>query len=157
MPEDQIKIAVLEQRVEDLKEFVLKVDDAIEKISQVNVNLTKMIAVHEQKLETREIVEKNINQKIDNIYSKMQKDHENVLEEIKKVNATLEKVESNLDDRLVKVENTQANINIKLATIVAGAVLIGFIIQNNSFFVKVLSNDHLTNPEAPARVDMRSP
>jgi len=156
MPEDQIKIAVLEQRVEDLKEFVLKIDDAIEKISQVNVNLTKMIAVHEQKLETREIVEKNINQKIDNIYSKIQKDHENVLEEIKKVNATLEKVESNLDDRLVKVENNQANINIKLATIVAGAVLIGFIIQNNSFFVKVLSNGHLTNPTPSARVDTGS-
>ena len=156
MQEDQIKIAVLQQRVEDLKEFVLKVDDAIEKISQVNINLTKMIAVHEQKLETREVVEKNINQKIDDIYSKMQKDHENVLEERKKLNVTLEKVESNLDDRLVKVENNQANINIKLATIVAGAVLIGFIIQNNSFFVKVLSNDHLTNPTPSARVDTGS-
>jgi seryl-tRNA synthetase len=156
MQEDQIKIAVLQQRVEDLKEFVLKVDDAIEKISQVNINLTKMIAVHEQKLETREVVEKNINQKIDDIYSKMQKDHENVLDEIKKLNVTLEKVESNLDDRLVKVENNQANINIKLATIVAGAVLIGFIIQNNSFFVKVLSNDHLTNPTPSARVDTGS-
>jgi hypothetical protein len=156
MQEDQIKIAVLQQRVEDLKEFVLKVDDAIEKISQVNINLTKMIAVHEQKLETREVVEKNINQKIDDIYSKMQKDHENVLDEIKKLNVTLEKVESNLDDRLVKVETNQANINIKLATIVAGAVLIGFIIQNNSFFVKVLSNGHLTNPTPSARVDTGS-
>jgi chromosome segregation ATPase len=84
MPEDQIKIAVLEQRVEDLKEFVLKVDDAIEKISQVNVNLTKMLAVHEEKLDAREKSEKTLNQKIDDIYSRMQKDHSNVLEEIKK-------------------------------------------------------------------------
>lgn len=54
MSEDLIRVAVLEQRVADLKEIVLKVDDAIEKISQVNINLTKMIAVHEEKFEVRE-------------------------------------------------------------------------------------------------------
>lgn len=156
MPEDQVKIAVLEQRVEDLKEFVLKVDDAIEKISQVNINLTKMIAVHEQKLENREVVEKNLNQKIDDIYSKMQRDHDHVLEEIKKVNSTLEKVESNLDDRLIKVETDQTKVNMKLAVFIAAAALFGFIIQNNNFFVKIFSNAHLTNLEAPARVDQRS-
>jgi chromosome segregation ATPase len=156
MPEDQIKIAVLEQRVEDLKEFVLKVDDAIEKISQVNVNLTKMLAVHEEKLDAREKSEKTLNQKIDDIYSRMQKDHSNVLEEIKKVNFTLEKVETNLDNRLVKVEADQTKINLKLAIVVAGATFLAFMIQNSGFFVRIFSDGHLTNHQTPAKVEGRS-
>lgn len=156
MSDDYIKVAVLEQRVQDLKEFVLKVDDAIDKISQVNINLTKMIAVHEQKLENREEAEKTLNQKIDDIYSKMQRDYSNVLDEIKKVNSTLEKVESNLDDRLTKVETDQTKINIRLGIFIAGIALLGFIIQNNGFFVKILSTGHLTNQSPPAKVDQRS-
>jgi len=158
MSEDLIRVAVLEQRVSDLKEIFLKVDDAIEKISQVNINLTKMIAVHEEKFEVREKSERSINGKIDNIYKKMEEDHKNVLNEIHKVNATLEKVEQNLDKRLTKVEDDQTNINLKLAAVAACALFIGFIIQNSGFFVKILSDEEkaLTNPTPPAMVDLKA-
>jgi chromosome segregation ATPase len=158
MSEDLIKIAVLEQRVADLKEIVLKVDDAIEKISQVNINLTKMLAVHEEKFDVREKSEQNINKKIDDIYNKMAKDHENVLLEINKVNSTLEKVEKNVDTRLGKVEDAQSNTNLKLAAVVAGAVVLAFVVQNSGFFVKILSYEEkvLTNPAPPAMIEPKA-
>jgi len=158
MSEDLIKIAVLEQRVADLKEIVLKVDDAIEKISQVNINLTKMLAVHEEKFDVREKSEQTINKKIDDIYNKMEKDHENVLLEINKVNSTLEKVEKNVDTRLTKVEDAQSNTNLKLAAVAAGILVIGFVIQNSGFFVKVLSEEErvLTNPAPPAMIEPKA-
>jgi hypothetical protein len=157
MSEDLIKVAVLEQRVADLKEIVLKVDDAIEKISQVNINLTKMLAVHEEKFDVREKSERSINKKIDDIYDKMEKDHKNVLDEMGKLNETLEKVEKNLDTRLTKVEDAQTNTNIKLAAVAAGAIVIGFVIQNSEFFSRVLSEEkHLTNPAYPATIERKA-
>jgi len=158
MSEDLIKIAVLEQRVADLKEIVLKVDDAIEKISQVNINLTKMLAVHEEKFDIREKSEESINKKIDNIYDKMEKDHKNVLDEMNKLNGTLEKVEINLNGRLKKVEDDQANTNLKLAAVAAGILVIGFVIQNSRFFVKILSYEEkvLTNPAPPAMIEPKA-
>jgi len=158
MSEDLVKIAVLEQRVADLKEIVLKVDDAIEKISQVNINLTKMIAVHEEKFDVREKSERSINRKIDDIYDKMERDHDNVLVEIKKVNNTLEKVEENLDNRLTNVEADQTKTNLKLAVVVTGATIIAFIIQNSGFFSRVLSHDQklLTNPAHPAMMEPKA-
>jgi chromosome segregation ATPase len=158
MSEDLIKIAVLEQRVADLKEIVLKVDDAIEKISQVNINLTKMLAVHEEKFDIREKSEESINKKIDNIYDKMEKDHKNVLDEMNKLNGTLEKVEINLNGRLKKVEDDQANTNLKLAAVAAGILVIGFVIQNSGFFVKILSYEEkvLTNPAPPAMIEPKA-
>ena len=140
MSEDLIKVAVLEQRVQDLKEFVLKVDDAIEKISQVNVNLTKMIAVHEEKIDTRERAEKSLNEKIDAIYTQMQEDHKNVLSE-------LQTLSTNINERLAEVEKGQNKINLKIAVVLAIGAFLGFIIQNSSFFVKILAQPHhLTSP-----------
>lgn len=156
MQEDQIKIAVLEQRVEDLKEFVLKVDDAIEKISQVNVNLTKMIAVHEQRLETHQQADDNINKKIDNIYLKMEKDHENVLNEIKKINQFFTSAETRLNNRIKKIETKQNKLNIRVGVFIGSILVISFIIQNSQFFGKMLSDPPLTNQESPAKVEKRS-
>ena len=42
------KVAVLEQKVEDLKEIVVKMDSAIEKMGEVNINVSKMLAVHDE-------------------------------------------------------------------------------------------------------------
>ena len=61
MSDESVKIAVLEQRLVDLKDIVFKIDDAIEKLSEVNINVGKMLAVHEQKIGNygRNIIYKN--------------------------------------------------------------------------------------------------
>ena len=47
MEENQVKLAVLEQKIEDLKPIVLRIDAAIEKLSEVNTTVSRMLAVHE--------------------------------------------------------------------------------------------------------------
>lgn len=150
---DDVKVAILEQRVADLKEYVIKIDDAIEKISEVNINLTRMLAVHEQKIELRQTVEGTLNEKIDDIKTKMVKDHENVLHEMQKMGITLEKVETNLEKRLVKLETEQNKINLKLAIVIFSGMFLGFIIQNSGFFSRFLHQGHLTTPPPHARID----
>ena len=43
---EEIKVAVLEQKLEDVKDIIVKIDNAIEKLSEVNSNVSKMLAVH---------------------------------------------------------------------------------------------------------------
>ena len=48
---DIIKLAVLEEKVFNMVEVISKLDDTIEKLSDLSVNVSKMLAVHEEKLE----------------------------------------------------------------------------------------------------------
>ena len=49
--EESVKLAVLEQKFADFVNIVNKIDDAIGKLSEVNVNVGKMLAVHEERIE----------------------------------------------------------------------------------------------------------
>ena len=44
---DQVKVALIEQKLDDLKPIIVKLDSAIEKLSEVNISVSRMLAVHE--------------------------------------------------------------------------------------------------------------
>lgn len=48
---DSVKLAVLEEKVFNMLEVISKLDDTIEKLSDLSTNVSKMLAVHEEKLE----------------------------------------------------------------------------------------------------------
>ena len=48
---DNIKLAVLEEKVFNMVEVISKLDDTIEKLSDLSLNVSKMLAVHEEKLD----------------------------------------------------------------------------------------------------------
>ena len=52
--EDQVRLAVLDQKLEDLKPVVLRIDAAIEKLSEVNTTVSRMLAVHEELITRQE-------------------------------------------------------------------------------------------------------
>ena len=85
MSDESVKIAVLEQKLVDLKDIVLKIDDAIEKLSEVNVNVGKMLAVHEQKIAKQETTDEILFAKIDKLRDKMDGDHNKVLSRIQEI------------------------------------------------------------------------
>ena len=85
MSEESVKIAVLEQRLLDLKDIVFKIDDAIEKLSEVNINVGKMLAVHEQKIAKQETTDEILFAKIDKLRDKMDSDHNKVLSRIQEI------------------------------------------------------------------------
>ena len=48
---DNIKLAVLEEKLGNMVEVISRLDATIEKLSDLSVNVSKMLAVHEEKLE----------------------------------------------------------------------------------------------------------
>ena len=83
MEENQVKLAVLEQKIEDLKPIVLRIDAAIEKLSEVNTTVSRMLAVHEERITKQEEVDSILFAKIDKLRDKMDADHDSVLQRLR--------------------------------------------------------------------------
>ena len=75
---DQVKVAVLEERLENFEAFVSKLDSAIEKIAEVNNNVSRMLAVHEERISKQEEIDSVLFDKIDKLRDKMDSDHDSV-------------------------------------------------------------------------------
>ena len=85
--ETEVKVAVLEQKLEDLTSIVLRIDTAIQKLSEVNTTVSRMLAVHEERISKQEEIDTVLFAKIDKLRDKMDGDHDLVLQRIR----TLEK------------------------------------------------------------------
>ena len=75
---EQIKVAVLEEKLQNFEAVVSKLDSAIEKIAEVNNNVSRMLAVHEERISKQEQIDSVLFDKIDKLRDKMDCDHDNV-------------------------------------------------------------------------------
>ncbi len=76
--EEEVKVAVLETRLENFETLVSRLDSAIEKIAEVNNNVSRMLAVHEQRISKQEEIDEVLFDKIDKLRDKMDGDHDSV-------------------------------------------------------------------------------
>jgi len=112
--EDQVKIAVLEQKIEDLKPIVLRIDAAIEKLSEVNTTVSRMLAIHEERISKQEEVDTVLFAKIDKLRDKMDGDNDRI------------------DQRIRQLEK-------RVWMAIGGVVVASFIMNNAGIFSKVLT------------------
>ena len=75
---EQIKVAVLEERLQNFETLVSRLDSAIEKIAEVNNNVSRMLAVHEERITKQEEIDAVLFDKIDKLRDKMDSDHDSV-------------------------------------------------------------------------------
>ena len=73
-----VKVAVLDQKIEDLKGIVVRVDDAIQKMSEVNINVSRMLAVHDERISKQEQTDVVLFSKIDKLRDKIDLDHDSI-------------------------------------------------------------------------------
>ena len=71
-------IAVLESKVETFEQVFNRLDRAIEKITEVNNNVSRMLAVHEERISKQEDIDEVLFDKIDKLRDKMDLDHDSV-------------------------------------------------------------------------------
>lgn len=116
--EDSVKIAVLEQKLFEVTNNISKLNDAIEKISEANTNLIKMLAVHEQKIEQGE--------KTDTIIMKMMEDfNRSISDEYKRTQIRIDEVEKEGKDTYDKLEKRLDDIiKVKWMTVGIASVLV---------------------------------
>ena len=75
---EQVRVAVLEERLQNFEAIVSKLDSAIEKLAEVNNNVSRMLAVHEERIGKQEKIDMVLFDKIDKLRDKMDSDHDSV-------------------------------------------------------------------------------
>jgi hypothetical protein len=81
----ETKVAVIEEKLIVHEQMMSRIETAIEKLSEVNSNVSKMLAVHEEKISSNEKVDNILFTKIDQLCSKMDSDHNIVLSKIQEL------------------------------------------------------------------------
>ena len=76
--DDKVQVAILEERLEQFGSIVTRIDSAIEKLSEVNNNVSRMLAVHEERISGQEEVDTILFDKIDKLRDKVDSDHDGV-------------------------------------------------------------------------------
>ena len=79
------KLAVTHQKIEDIKPLVHKMEKAIEKLSELNTSVSRMLAVHEERITKQEEIDTILFAKIDQLRDKMDVDHNSVLSRIRTI------------------------------------------------------------------------
>jgi len=82
---EEVKVAVLQQKLEDLKDIIVKIDDAIEKMSEVNSNVGKMLAVHEQRITKQEEIDNVLLAKVDKLRDKVDGDYDTIISRVQTI------------------------------------------------------------------------
>jgi chromosome segregation ATPase len=82
---EEIKVAILEQKLEDLKDIIVKIDNAIEKLSEVNSNVTKMLAVHEERITKQEETDSILFAQIDKLRDKTNRDYDSIVSRVQMI------------------------------------------------------------------------
>lgn len=86
------KIAVLEERLSSYEVMMRKIDEAIQIMGKTSQNISKMLAVHEEKIEQCGKADDLIGRMIEELRMENKDHHDAVSERIEKVESKLEEV-----------------------------------------------------------------
>lgn len=93
----ETKIAVLEERLSVYEQMISRIDAAIEKISETNQNISKMLAVHTEKIEQAVKTDNLIVSMIEDMKISSKEQHETISKEL---GVRIGKVEKKVEDIL---------------------------------------------------------
>ena len=79
---DRVTTAVLKEKVDNIEKVFNRIDDAIGKIVEVNNNVSKMLAVHDERLVKQEKIDEVLFKKIDDLHVKVVEDYKVVFERL---------------------------------------------------------------------------
>ena len=100
---DNIKLAVLEEKLVNMVEVISRLDDTIEKLSDLSVNVSRMLAVHEEKLEFA---------------------RESAAETAKDIDELEEKLNDRMDEHSSRIRSVERRVWLGLGVFLAVTVLI---------------------------------
>jgi hypothetical protein len=131
---NETKIAVLEERLTSYEVMMKKIDEAIQIMGKTSQNISKMLAVHEEKLENSGKNDELIIDRIKTIEVKNTEEHSKVIERF-------ELLEEKIDDRIGAIDKKVDEVT-KFRWLVVGAlVIVSFVFSQSSMVVDILTPD----------------
>lgn len=129
---NETKIAVLEERLTSYEVMMKKIDEAIQIMGQTSQSISKMLAVHEEKLD-------NTNKTDEVIFSRIRVMEDKNTEEHGRVIERFESLEKKIDNRIGSVDKKVDDVT-KFRWLVMGAlVIISFAFSQSGAVIDVLT------------------
>lgn len=133
-----MKVSLMERDVQQTDRLCERLSESIEKLQEVNVSLTKMITLHEQRHEQHERVESELKEDIKELHSRITTVNRELHDKIDEVEKTIGDKIDDLRRELMKHEQKDKNklpdvlreIDKYKFAIVAVAVAVGWILGN---------------------------
>ncbi len=85
----ETKLALLEEKLSIYEQMMKKIDAAIEKISETSQTISKMLAIHEERLENSTKSDEVIIQMVNEMKKSNTEDHKKVIERVSEVEKTV--------------------------------------------------------------------
>ena len=109
----ETKVAILEEKFNSSDQLLAKIESAIDKLIEANANVTRMLAVHDEKLDKQDRIDAVLFEKIDSLHRDMTRQTDN----IKKA----------CEDDVIKVSDRLSSLEKKMWTIAGGLTVISLI------------------------------
>ncbi len=87
---DDSRVSVIESRLETHERYFTKLDESIEKLSDVSLSIKEMLIKHEGKLEERALEEDALYEKIEELKQDSHKEHNELTERINSIEKKVE-------------------------------------------------------------------
>ena len=131
---NETKIAVLEERLTSYEVMMKKIDEAIQIMGQTGQSISKMLAVHEEKLE-------NTNKTDEVIFNRMRSMEDKNTEEHGRVIERFESLEKKIDNRIESVDKKVDEVTKFRWLLVGALVIVSFVVSQSSMVVDILTPD----------------
>lgn len=85
----ETKLALLEEKLSIYEKMMKKIDSAIEKISETSQTISKMLAIHEERIENVAKSDEVIIKMVEDIKASNSEDHKRVIERVSEIEKTV--------------------------------------------------------------------
>lgn len=86
------RVSVIESRLETHEKYFTKLDESIEKLSEVSLSIKEMLIKHESKLEERALEEDALYEKIEELKQESHREHNELAERINSIEKKVEEL-----------------------------------------------------------------
>ncbi len=131
---NETKIAVLEERLTSYEIMIKKIDEAIQIMGKTSQTISKMLAVHEEKLDNTNKNDDLIIDRIKTMESKNTEEHHRVIERF-------EFIDSKINDRIEILDKKVDEVTKFRWLVLGGIMIVSFIFSQSSTVVDILTPD----------------
>jgi hypothetical protein len=129
----ETKVAILEEKLNSSDQLLAKIDNAIDKLIEANSNVTRMLAVHDEKLDKQDRIDALLFEKIDSLHRDMTRQ--------------TDIIKKGCERDIMKVNTRLTDLEKKMWTMAGGLAIVSLIFS-------AVGNKVITNALSPAPVSI---
>ena len=123
----ETKVAILEEKLSSSDQLLAKIENAIDKLIEANTNVTRMLAVHDEKLDKQDRIDSILFEKIDSLH--------------RDVTQQTNRIKKGCEDDNVKVNTRLSDLEKKMWAMAGGLAIVSLIFSavGNKIITNVLT------------------